>query len=133
VNRKPTQFGLQLREKQKRIFHYGLREEKLRCFMRKARSLNTSNWMESPWGCWNEGLIISSSGLTLRSLAAARQLVSHGHVLVNGRIETVGSIILRPGAVICLTDKASQLEIVQSFSSVAAASYAFLSSVSEFR
>jgi small subunit ribosomal protein S4 len=47
--RKPkvSQFGAQLREKQKLIFHYGTREEQLRRFLRKAKSLQPSNWMEA--------------------------------------------------------------------------------------
>ncbi len=47
---KTTQFGAQLREKQKLIFHYGIREEQLRRFVRKAKSLRPSNWIEALTG-----------------------------------------------------------------------------------
>jgi small subunit ribosomal protein S4 len=39
------------------------------------------------------------------SLRAARQMVSHGHVLLNGKRADISSIILEPGAKISLTDK----------------------------
>ena len=45
-----------------------------------------------------------------RSIAAARQLVSHGHVLVDDRVESIGSMILWPSARVRLTEKANQFE-----------------------
>jgi small subunit ribosomal protein S4 len=111
---KSTQFGTQLREKQKLLFHYGLREEQLRRFVRKARSLNASNWMESLIGLLERRLdnVVFRLGFA-RSIAAARQLVSHGHILVNGRRVTIGSMVLRPGEVIWLSEKASQMETIR--------------------
>jgi small subunit ribosomal protein S4 len=113
--RKSTQFGLQLREKQKLLFHYGLREEQLRRFVRKARSLNASNWMESLIGLLELRLdnVVFRLGFA-RSIAAARQLVSHGHILVNGRRQTIGSMVLRPGEAVWLSEKAEQMETIQS-------------------
>jgi small subunit ribosomal protein S4 len=110
-----TQFGLQLREKQKLLFHYGLREEQLRRFVRKARSLSASNWIESLIGLLERRLdnVVFRLGFG-RSIAAARQLVSHGHILVNGRRQTIGSMVLRPGEVVWLSEKAAQLEVTQS-------------------
>ncbi|WP_158822860.1 30S ribosomal protein S4 [Granulicella sp. S156] len=114
LRRKTTQFGTQLREKQKLLFHYGLREEQLQRFVRKARSLNASDWMESLIGLLERRLdnIVFRLGFA-RSVAAARQLVSHGHIMVNGRRETIGSMVLRPGEVIWLTERASQMGPVQ--------------------
>jgi small subunit ribosomal protein S4 len=110
--RKPkiSQFGAQLREKQKLIFHYGIREEQLRRFVRRSKTLQPSNWMEALIGLLERRLdnVVFRLGFA-RSMAAARQLVSHGHVLVNGHRETIGSMVLRPGARIRLTDKANQL------------------------
>jgi small subunit ribosomal protein S4 len=112
---KLTQFGAQLREKQKLLFHYGLREEQLRRFVRKARSLNASNWMESLIGLLERRLdnVVFRLGFA-RSIAAARQLVSHGHILVNGRRQTIGSMVLRPGEVVWLSEKAAQMDTIQS-------------------
>jgi small subunit ribosomal protein S4 len=111
--RKPkvTQFGAQLREKQKLLFHYGIREEQLRRFVRQAKSIQPSNWIEALLGLLESRLdnIVFRLGFA-RSMAAARQLVSHGHVLVNGRKATIGSMVLRPGAVVELSEKANRLE-----------------------
>ena len=111
---KTSQFGTQLREKQKLLFHYGIREEQLRRFVRKAKSLQPSNWIEALIGLLERRLdnIVFRLGFA-RSMAAARQLVSHGHVLVDGRKETIGSMVLRPGAVIQLSERANQWETTQ--------------------
>lgn len=106
--RKPSEYGLQLREKQKLLFHYGLREEQLRRFVRKARSSSTTNWSEELISLLERRLdnIVFRLGFA-RSMAAARQLVSHGHVLLNGRIATIGSMLTRVGDSISLTEYAA--------------------------
>lgn len=108
---KPTGFALQLREKQKLLFHYGLREEQLRRFVRNARGQQASNWVESLVGLLERRLdnIVFRMGFA-RSIAAARQLVSHGHVMVNGRLLTIGSAVLRVGDFVKLTDYSSRLD-----------------------
>jgi len=47
-------------------------------------------------------------------MAGARQLVSHGHILVNGRRQTIGSMVLRIGERVHLSDRARQMTAVQS-------------------
>jgi small subunit ribosomal protein S4 len=112
-SRKPkvSQFGAQLREKQKLVFHYGIREEQLRRFVRKAKSLQPSNWIEALIGLLERRLdnVVFRLGFA-RSMAAARQLVSHGHVLVDGRKETIGSMVLRPGSTVQLSERGNQME-----------------------
>jgi small subunit ribosomal protein S4 len=105
---KISEFGLQLREKQKVLFHYGLREEQLRRFVRKARSMNSSNWIEGLIGLLERRLdnVVFRLGFA-RSMAQARQLVSHGHVLVNGRPVNIGSVVLRIGDFVRLTEYAA--------------------------
>lgn len=111
---KVSQFGAQLHEKQKLIFHYGIREEQLRRFVRKAKSLQPKNWIEALIGLLERRLdnVVFRLGYA-RSMAAARQLVSHGHVHVNGRRETIGSMVLLPGAVVQLSERANQWETTQ--------------------
>ncbi len=84
--RKVTQFGAELREKQKLLFHYGLREEQLNIVIRPG---------------------------VARSIASARQLASHGHILVNGRGQTIGSMVLRIGEQIHLSDRAKQMTAIK--------------------
>jgi len=105
---KPTEFALQLREKQKLLFHYGLREEQLRRFVRDARRRSTTNWAETLVSLLERRLdnIVFRLGFA-RSMAAARQLVSHGHVLVNGRPVSIGSVVLRLGDAVGLTEYAA--------------------------
>lgn len=111
---KLSQFGAQLREKQKLLFHYGIREEQLRRFVKTAKRLQPSNWMEALIGLLERRLdnVVFRLGFA-RSMAAARQLVSHGHVLVNGQRVTIGSMVLVPGAVIQLTQRANEMESTQ--------------------
>ena len=109
--RKLSEFASQLREKQKLLFHYGLREEQLRRFVRNARTLQQLNWVEGLIGLLERRLdnIVFRLGFA-RSMAAARQLVSHGHVMVNGRILTIGSAVLRVGDFVKLTEYASSMQ-----------------------
>ena len=110
-NKKLSESASQLREKQKLLFHYGLREEQLRRFVRDARTNQQSNWIESLIGLLERRLdnIVFRLGFA-RSIASARQLVNHGHVMVNGRILTIGSAVLRVGDFVKLTAYASDMK-----------------------
>ena len=106
---KPSEYALQLREKQKVMFHYGLREEQLRRFVRQSISAaHGSNWIEQLLSLLERRLdnVVFRLGFA-RSMAAARQLVSHGHVLLNGRSVNIGSMVLRVGDFVKLTDYAA--------------------------
>lgn len=109
--KKPTGHALQLREKQKLLFHYGLREEQLRRFVRMAQRRQASDWMETLLGLLESRIdnVVFRLGFS-RSIAGARQLVSHGHVVVDGRRQTIGSMVLRTGSRVSLTGKANELE-----------------------
>jgi small subunit ribosomal protein S4 len=114
AKRKLSEYGAQLKEKQKLLFHYGLREEQLRRFVRDARRIQASNWVENLVGLLERRLdnVVFRLGFA-RSMASARQLVSHGHVMVNGRILTIGSAVLRIGDFIRLTEYASGMQATQ--------------------
>jgi small subunit ribosomal protein S4 len=105
---KLSEFATQLREKQKVLFHYGLREEQLRRFVRQARSSSDGNWIEALLSLLERRLdnVVFRLGFA-RSIAAARQLVNHGHVLVNGRSVNIGSVVLRVGDFVKLTEYAA--------------------------
>lgn len=106
--KKISEFGTQLREKQKLLFHYGIREEQLRRFVRQARTKAGGNWIEELLSLLERRLdnVVFRLGFA-RSMAAARQLVSHGHVLVNGRCVNIGSVVLRVGDFVKLTEYAA--------------------------
>lgn len=99
ARRKLSEYAIQLREKQKIKFHYGLREEQLRRLMRKAkrrRAPASVAWMDRL--VQDLELRIDNVVFRLgfaRSIPAARQLVRHGKVLVNGRRTSVPSFVLK--------------------------------------
>jgi small subunit ribosomal protein S4 len=111
--RKRTNFALQLREKQKLLFHYVIREEQLRRFVRNAKTGQGSNWIGSLLSDLERRLdsLVFRAGYA-RSIPAARQLVRHGHVLVNGKRANIGSMLIPLGARIELTQKGSRMSSV---------------------
>jgi small subunit ribosomal protein S4 len=114
MRRKPSAYGGQLREKQKLLFHYCIREEQLRRFVRDAQAQQASDWMSSLISLLERRLDNVVFRLSYaRSILSARQLVSHGHVLVNGRRQTIGSMVLRVGDRVSLTPDADKFESTQ--------------------
>lgn len=107
--RKFSEYALQLEEKQKVIFHYGLREKQLRRFIHTAKRKATSNWVDRLAGDLELRLdnVVFRVGFAT-SIPAARQLVTHGKVYVNGRKVNIGSQVLKEGDKISL--KASAYE-----------------------
>lgn len=104
--RKLSEYALRLEEKQKIIFHYGLREEQLRRFVRDAKQGETTDWVDKVIGNLERRVdnVVFRLGFA-PSIRAARQLARHGHVLVNGKKLSIGSALLPVGAKITLTDK----------------------------
>ncbi|RRA50145.1 30S ribosomal protein S4 [Acidipila sp. EB88] len=103
--KKLSEFGVQLREKQKLLFHYGLREEQLRRFVRMAKTgSDAGSWIQALLSSLERRLdnVVFRLGFA-RSMAAAKQLVSHRHVTLNGRLVNIGSVVVRPGDVVALT------------------------------
>lgn len=112
--RKYSDFALRLEEKQKVRLHYGLGEKQLRRFIRDSKQgARTTNWVSELAGLLERRL----DNLVFRlgyapSMRAARQLVSHRHVLVNGKMVNIGSYVANVGDKISLKDKAKQNQIV---------------------
>src|SRR6185312_2485155 len=111
--RKYSDYALRLEEKQKIRVHYGLREEQLRRFIRSAKTGSSANWVKKLMGlleCRLDNLVFRLGFAP--SIRAARQLVSHKHVLVNGKVVNVGSYVVPQGAKISITAKAQTNQIV---------------------
>ena len=109
---KPSDYGLQLAEKQKVRFTYGLSEKQFHKTFVEAQKLQ---------GVLGENfLILLESRLDnvvyrlglARSRAQARQLVNHGHILVDGKKVDIPSYRLQPGQKIALKEKSRDLKIV---------------------
>lgn len=100
ANRKMSEYGLQLREKQKAKFIYGVLEKPFRNYYAKAKQME---------GMTGENLmIILESRLDnvvfrlglARTRKEARQIVDHKHVMVNGKQVNIPSYLVKPGDVI---------------------------------
>lgn len=105
--RKLSEYALRLEEKQKLIFHYGLREEQLRRFVRDSKRGKATDWVDTLVGRLERRLDNLVFRLALApSIKAAKQMISHGQVFVNGKKVTVSSAVLKAGDKIKLAPKA---------------------------
>lgn len=95
-----SEFGTQLKEKQKIRFTYGLRENQMRLIVKKATSNPgvTGPLIISLLESRLDNVVYRVGFAASRSVA--RQLVSHGHIMLNGRKATIPSIQVRTGDVI---------------------------------
>ena len=101
---KPSEYGLQLREKQKTKRIYGLLEKQFRNYFKKA---------DRQPGVTGENLLIllerRMDNIVFRmgfasSRRKARQLVNHGHFTLNGHKANIPSMLLKPGDVVQVRD-----------------------------
>lgn len=111
--RKISDFGRQLKEKQKLRFNYGVGEKQMRRYVAKARGSKIAA---------GEALLMSLESrldnLVFRAgyaptIPAARQLINHGHITVNGRRVDIASYHIRPGDVIRPREKSLGVQIIQ--------------------
>lgn len=110
---KPTDFGTQLAAKQKLKGYYGnITERQFRKIYAEA-SRRRGDTGENMIGLLESRLdAIVYRAKFAQTVFAARQLVSHGHVRVNGKRLNVASAVLKAGDTLTLTDKARQLVAV---------------------
>lgn len=111
--RKKSGFGIQLQEKQKLRFNYGLGEKQLQRLVREAKASREQTGKKLL-----ELLERRLDNLVFRAgyaptVMAARQLVNHRHLLVNGRSVNIPSLRVKTGDVVQLTAKAGQLAAVK--------------------
>ena len=111
--KKLTQYAMRLEEKQKLRFNYSVNEKQLFRYVKEARRIKGST-----------GFIILQF-LEMRldtivyrlnlapTIIAARQLVSHGHIVVNKQQVTIASFQCRPGDVIEVQEKEASKQLVE--------------------
>lgn len=113
--RKPSEYALQLREKQKAKFIYGVQEKQFLLTYGRAQKLegqpgeNLLILLESRL---DNIAFIMGWGTTRRQ---ARQLVSHGHLLLNGRRVDIPSIRVKEGDVVSIRPRSRQTELFKGF------------------
>ena len=110
ANRKMSEYGLQLREKQKAKFIYGVLEKPFLNYFKKASKMN---------GMTGENLmvllesrldnVVFRLGLA-RTRREARQIVDHKHVLVNGKCVNIPSYLIKAGDVIEIKESAKSMQ-----------------------
>ncbi len=112
--RKFSEYALQLEEKQKLRVNYDMREKQFARFINKAKSMAHGNWVDALAGLLELRLdsVVFRLGFA-PSIRAARQLVTHRKVLVNGKLATIGSIVLKVGDRIELKPKAYENVVYQ--------------------
>jgi small subunit ribosomal protein S4 len=109
---KISEYGVQLREKQKVRRMYGLMERQFRNYFEKARK-QTGRTGETLVKMLERRLDNTVYRLGFApSRKAARQLIGHGHFLVNDRPVDIPSYLLRPGDVIRVRDRSKQLDAI---------------------
>lgn len=109
---KVSDYGLQLREKQKVRRIYGIMENQFRIYFAKAASMK---------GITGEILlqllerrfdnVVYRAGFALNR-RSARQLVKHGHFMVNGKAVNIPSYLLRPGDVLSVKESSRENPII---------------------
>lgn len=111
--RKRSDFALHLLEKQKLRFHYGLTERQIRTVVQaamKGSGVTGAKLVELLERRLDS--LVFRAGLA-RTIVAARQLVRHGHVYVNGQRTDIPSCRLRPGDQITLSERMAKSALVQ--------------------
>lgn len=116
---KLSDYGMQLREKQKVRRIYGVMEKQFRIYFKKASRMK---------GVTGEALLQLlerrlDNAVYRMGFAAnrrqARQLVRHGHFLVNGRTVDIPSYLLKPGDYVEIRESSKQLQIISDSLSMA--------------
>jgi len=110
--KKTSEYGIQLREKQKAKYTYGVLEKQFRNLYEKAQRTK---------GVTGEVLlqlleqrldnVVYRVGLA-PTRAAARQLVSHKHITVDGKVVNIASYHVRPGQVVAVREKDKSMEVI---------------------
>ena len=113
VRRKQSEYGMQLNEKQKVKFIYGVLEKQFRLYYERAEKMpgiTGENLLAILEQRLDNVVFRLGFGMPRRE---ARQLVNHGHVTVNGRKVNIPSFQVKPGMVISLTEKGKSMQKIK--------------------
>ena len=123
--KKQKEYGTQLKEKQKVKYMYGVLERQFRNTYNKATRMAGQKGE-------NLGLLLESrlDNVVYRlgiapSRAAARQLVSHHHITLNGNVCSIPSAQVKPGDTVAVRERSKSLEVIQA-SVASVAKYSWL-------
>ena len=110
--RKTSEYGIQLREKQKAKYTYGVLEKQFRNLFEKASRKKgiTGEVLLQLLEARLDNVVFRLGIAPTR--AAARQLVLHRHIVVNGKVVNIASYSVKPGEVIGVREKSKSLEVI---------------------
>ncbi|MCX8144459.1 MAG: 30S ribosomal protein S4 [Bacteroidia bacterium] len=124
---KISEYAVQLMEKQKVKYIYGLLERQFKNLFVKASHLpgitgdNLLKLLES-----RLDNVVYRMGLA-PTRAAARQLVSHKHITVNGKVVNIPSYLLKPGDIVGVREKSKSLEVIVNSLAAHSSNYPWIS------
>lgn len=114
-SKKLSEYAVRLEEKQKLRFNYGISEKQLSKYIKEAKKVQGST-----------GLIILQM-LEMRldntifrlglapTIPAARQIVNHGHILLNNKIITICSYQCKPGDIVKVKDSSISRKLIEKY------------------
>ena len=111
--RKTSEYGIQLREKQKAKYTYGVLEKQFRNLFEKASRKKgiTGEVLLQLLEARLDNVVFRLGIAPTR--AAARQLVSHKHIVLNGKVVNIPSCAVKPGDVVGVREKSKSLEVIE--------------------
>ncbi len=111
--RKTSEYGVMLAEKQKAKYTYGVLEKQFRNMFDKAASASgiTGEILLQNLECRLDNVVYRLGIAPTR--AAARQLVNHKHITVDGKVVGIASYNVVPGQIVGVRERAKSLEVIQ--------------------
>ncbi|MDO4527318.1 MAG: 30S ribosomal protein S4 [bacterium] len=110
--RKLSEYGVQLREKQKAKYIYGMLERQFRIFFERAKAKQGKTGDILLQLCETRlDNIVYRLGIA-PTRAAARQLVSHCHITVDGKVCNIASYIVKPGQTVSVREKDKTMSVI---------------------
>ncbi len=110
--RKSSEYGIMLSEKQKAKYTYGVLEKQFRNMFEKAARSNgiTGELLLQALECRLDNVVYRLGIAPTR--AAARQLVNHKHITVDGKVVGIASYSVKPGQIVAVRERSKSLEAI---------------------
>ena len=110
--RKTSEYGVMLAEKQIAKYTYGVLEKQFRNMFEKASASNgiTGEILLQNLECRLDNVVYRLGIAPTR--AAARQLVNHRHITVDGKVTGIASYGVKPGQIVAVREKSKSLEVI---------------------
>ena len=110
--RKTSEYGVMLAEKQNAKYTYGVLERQFRNMFEKAASASgiTGEILLQNLECRLDSVVYRLGIAPTR--AAARQLVNHKHICVDGKVVNIASFSVKPGQIVSVRERSKSLEVI---------------------